>query len=302
MYPDAAQAVKTHHVPTPYVIEESAEGRSLVATGPWSRDATAFLMEGDVDGLTLVYARGFEEPDLDFLDAWPVRRLSVLDRTLTDLAPIGRLGASLESLSIQAAPSAEIDLAAVPRLRTLAAWWSVVEGTIDQPNSLEELTVMEYDEINLRPLATQPSLMKVVVKVAPLLESMDGAEELLALAMLRIAAARELSDVTALASISSSLIEVEFESCLEIDALDDLSGLRNLRFLGVSDCGRVESLRPVAELADLEQLYAWGSTRIIDNDLSPLLHLPRLSEVRMRDRRDYRPRLSVIQEHVTRRP
>jgi hypothetical protein len=80
------------------------------------------------------------EPNLDFLDAWPVRRLSVLDRTLPDLAPIGRLGASLESLSIEAAPGVEIDLAAVPRLRRLAAWWSAVEGTIDQPDSLGELT------------------------------------------------------------------------------------------------------------------------------------------------------------------
>ena len=272
----------------------------MVATGPWSPEAAACLTAGVVDGLTLNYARGFAESDLDFLDAWPVKRLDVLDRTLTDLTPIARLGASLESLSIQAASRAEIDLAAVPRLRTLAAWWSAVEETIDQLDGLEELTVMDYDEIDLRPLAVQSSLTKLILKVAPLLETLDGAEDLSALAVLNVAAARELHDATALASIAKSLVEVEFESCLAITALDDLSSLQSLMFLGISDCGRVESLHPVAELTNLEQLHAWGSTRIMDNDLSPLLNLPRLSEVRMRDRRDYRPRVSTIQKQLAR--
>ena len=233
----------------------------MVATGPWSPEAAACLTAGVVDGLTLNYARGFAESDLDFLDAWPVKRLDVLDRTLTDLTPIARLGASLESLSIQAASRAEIDL---------------------------------------RPLAVQSSLTKLILKVAPLLETLDGAEDLSALAVLNVAAARELHDATALASIAKSLVEVEFESCLAITALDDLSSLQSLMFLGISDCGRVESLHPVAELTNLEQLHAWGSTRIMDNDLSPLLNLPRLSEVRMRDRRDYRPRVSTIQKQLAR--
>jgi hypothetical protein len=248
--------------------------------------------------LTLNYARGFAERDLDFLRAWPVRRVRVLDRSLEDLAPLGRLGSSLESLSIQAAPSATIDLAVVPRLRALAAWWDAIEQTIHQLIGLEELTIMDYDETNLRPIASFASLTKLVLKVAPLLESLDGAEDLSALAILRIAAARELRDVTALASIPESLVELELESCPEIEALDDLSHLQNLRFLGVSDCGAVESLRPVAKLTNIETLYAWGSTRIVDNDLAPLLQLPRLTEIRMRNRRDYRPTLAAIQEQL----
>jgi hypothetical protein len=35
--------------------------------------------------------------------------------------------------------------------------------------------------------------------------------------------------------------------------------------------------------------YAWGSTRILDGDLSPLARLPRLKQIRMRNRRGYRP-------------
>jgi hypothetical protein len=180
----------------------------LVVTGPWSREAAACLTAGGADGLTLNYARGFAESDLDFLDEWPVRRLDVLDRTLTDLSPIARLGASLECLSIQVAAQVEIDLAVLPRLHTLAAWWNAVEATIDQLGGLEELTVMEYDEINLRPVTVHSSLTRLTLKSAPFLETLDGVEDLSALAVLHVAAARELNEVTALTSIASSRTQV----------------------------------------------------------------------------------------------
>lgn len=66
--------------------------------------------------------------------------------------------------------------------------------------------------------------------------------------------------------------------------------LRELRLLGFSDCGEIESVAPLGALEQLEELYAWGSTWIVDGDLSPLARLPRLKEIRMRDRRGYKPR------------
>jgi hypothetical protein len=76
-----------------YVLEDSPEGRTLVVTGRWSNDAARALARGEADGLVLNYARGFCEGSLDLLDSgWPLRRLDVLDRSIVDLDPIGRLG------------------------------------------------------------------------------------------------------------------------------------------------------------------------------------------------------------------
>ena len=77
-------------------------------------------------------------------------------------------------------------------------------------------------------------------------------------------------------------------------AIDAIGALENLRFLGVSDCGRIDSLGPLANLTELEVLYAWGSTRVLDGDLTPLLKLPKLREIRMRDRHEYKPRIRDI--------
>lgn len=269
-----------------------------MVVGPWTPEAAALVAEGFVDGLVLNYARGFQELDLEFLDAWPLRRLDVLDRKLVDLTPVGKLGATLQSLSVQAAPNTRMDLADLPRLRVLAAWWDVVKDTIHQPEALNTVIVMDYDEVSLRPLSAQPALERLILKFAPSLETLDGAEDLSSLTTIRVAGARELHDLSSLATLDGSMIEVDIQACLDLNALDDLSGLHKLRFLGANDCGRLASLTPIASLEKLVVFHGWGTTRIEDNDLSPLVQLPLLSEIRMRDRRDYNPRVSELQKHL----
>lgn len=81
-----------------------------MVTGPWSDAAARALARGEADGLVLNYARGFSERSLGLLDGgWPLRLLDVLDRSIVDLDPIGRL-AGLEELSVQAAADAVLDL------------------------------------------------------------------------------------------------------------------------------------------------------------------------------------------------
>jgi len=81
-----------------FLTEDLPEGRTLIVTGAWTAKAEAELDRSDVDGVWLNYARGFSEPDLSFVGEWPIRRLLVLDRKITDLTPLARLGGTLEEL------------------------------------------------------------------------------------------------------------------------------------------------------------------------------------------------------------
>jgi hypothetical protein len=49
----------------------------------------------------------------------------------------------------------------------------------------------------------------------------------------------------------------------------------------------------------LETFCAWGSTRVLDADLTPLTRLRRLKEVRMRNRRAYEPHVGDVVASVT---
>jgi hypothetical protein len=145
-------------------------------------------------------------------------------------------------------------------------------------------------------------LRRLEIKVAPLLETIEGIDAFDSLERLQIVAARELADLAPVTSAAPSLTEFEVQSCRAVDAVDDLATLHELRLLGVNDCGRIETIRPVEALKELRVFLAWESTRVLDNDLSPLLALPNLIELRMRDRASYRPRVSEIETLIAARP
>jgi hypothetical protein len=278
-----------------YVLEEEPAGPVLVVTGPWSDEAAQVLARGEADGLVLNYARGFEGKNLDFLEArLGVRRLKVLDRGIADLEPIERLAASLEELSVQAAEGAELDLMALTHLRAVAGEWALIGDTLGGVEELRSVITWRFSEVDLHAFRDHFGLKRLTIKEAPHLESLSGIGELPELAVLGIAMARRLSEISDVAGLAAPLREFELEDCPAFDAIEDIEPLVNLRFLGLSNCGDIESLAPLVSLKQLEEFHAWGSTRIVDSDLSPLLQLPRLREIRMRDRRTYEPRVADL--------
>jgi hypothetical protein len=80
--------------------------------------------------------------------------------------------------------------------------------------------------------------------------------------------------------------------------LDSIAPLTRLTALEVADCRSIDSLHPLSSLEALERFLAWGSTRIMDADLSPLLSLPRLNELRMKSRREYKPSVKEVQSEL----
>ncbi len=115
---------------------------------------------------------------------------------------------------------------------------------------------------------------------------------------LSVLGARRLSDIADIEALAPSIRRFELEACPRVDSLEAVATLERLIWLGVSDCKEIDSLRPLTGLIALEVLYAFGTTRILDNDLSPLTRLPRLRQIRMKDRREYKPRLFEIPDRL----
>jgi hypothetical protein len=123
-----------------YVVADGPHGRTMLVTGDWSDQAAYELARGDIETLELNYAHGFHERTLDFLEPWPIRRLQLLARTITDVEPIYRLAGSLEDLRLTCAPAGNIDLALLPRLHSMwAENWSQVRDTVSQAAQLQGL-------------------------------------------------------------------------------------------------------------------------------------------------------------------
>ena len=270
----------------------------MAVTGRWSSAAAEAFESEKVDRLLLHRSIGWDG-SLDFLHGMPVRGLDVADYSLTDLEPIYSLSPTLTDLSLATGTSATVDLARLENLRSLGALWTQVSDSIAFASNVETLYLVGFSRPDLTPLAVLRSLAELTVKDCPRLRSLHGLSELTAIHSLNIAGARSLADLAELRG-RRLLRVLQLEGCRRIPDIADLDDCVGLTFLNLGDCGDIPTIAPIGGMKELEDLYLYESTRVLDGDLSPVLGLPKLRDLRMRDRRGYSPSVAAICEQLAR--
>lgn len=284
-----------------FTLQADGNATDLVVTGEWTDEMGLAVLSGQADGLVLNYALGFRGRDLACVRGLPLRRLSVLARTITDVDPIYTLGATLQSLWVQLGSSVQLDLGRLPQLRVLSGEWRQLCGSVSALAHLQQLHTLGYADDDLTPLAGNPALEVLAFRDRPALRSLRGVDDLPALRVLGVFGAHRLDDLAELAGGPTGLTDLELEGCRGISDLGPVGTRTQLRFLNASECGDVASLAPLGRLAELRRLYLYGSTKVLDGDLEPLTGLPHLEELRMQSRRHYRPPLATVLDALSSR-
>jgi len=268
----------------------------FLVQGPWRPKMREALLASAADGLVANHAHGFSNKDLNFLQGLPLRRVTILSRWIEDLSPLVSLATTLEFLSLQVAATARLDLSAFPALRSLACSWATVSGSLPTAVSLEDVYLESFSGEDLSPLAHLTALTSLRMKDRPRLRSLKGVEALEHLQELHVFRA-PLNDISALAN-AGHILDLRFGSCPTVDSLAAMRSLMNLRRLEVSEAGSIESLAPLADLHQLEKVDLHGSTRITDGDLTPLLGLTHLTDLRMMNQRAYSPSVATVRKRI----
>lgn len=111
--------------------------------------------------------------------------------------------------------------------------------------------------------------------------------------------AAPLEDITALERARPPVLgRLDLASCRRLTSLEPIGGLHRLRELDVNEGGTLASLTPIAALAGLQRPYLHGSTTMVDADLSPLLGLHRMTDLRMMNRRQYAPSVNDVRAQL----
>jgi Leucine-rich repeat (LRR) protein len=235
---------------------------------------------------------------LEFIEAWPITRLSLLARTMSNIEPIYRLP-SLATVKLTAGSKAVLDVRRISSLKSLSAEWGSVRDSLSERPEIEDLYLGGYGEADLRSLRWNVALRRLRLKDRPRLQSLDGVEVLSCLEQLGVWSA-PLEGIGALGELSGNrLSELQLESC-GIRDIKPLCSLSGLRFLNLSDNGDVPSIRNLAGLTGLEVLWLFGTTRVVDGDLSVLAGLP-LRELRMKSRKGYVPTVEDLHRMIEHR-
>lgn len=285
---------------SPLALRTTPAGRrELTIVGPLTRVFRDELRSLEIDELYLNYALGFAEADLEFVRGLTLQRLEVLAPQIVSLSPVADVQ-SLAELQLTVHPSARLHLGELPDLDYLGAPWSILSG-IGETN-IATLYLEQYGEADLRPFARIPGLRSLILKERPKVSSLAGFDQLPHLRSLEIYGAVNLLDISELAE-GRRLTTLVLEGCRRVRTLQPVAGCGNLRYLNCGDGGSLANLSPLGKLSFLEVLYLFGSTRIADANLAPILDLVDygLRELRMMERKVYRPKVSEIQAAIANR-
>ncbi len=271
---------------TPRVGEVDGLPALVVLEGGW-KDSYADDMAAQGLSVLSIAVRG---TDLSFLSQVPDLRGLVLNAgEVRDLSALEALS-GLETLTLNtpSRPKLPLDFGSFPSLRVLRMYFNPGFESVFGCASLQSLWVFSPPDPDLSRFGTLPALRRLELSMGRKLVSTQGVGDLDFLGLYTQGALAELRDL-------SDLSVLAIESAKKLEAIDAVAGCRSLRRLDIADVGEITSLKPLAGLDALEDIGAWGSTRILDPDLSVLLELPRLRRLRLRDRREYRPRVSEIE-------
>jgi hypothetical protein len=271
--------------PLPFVCEPGSHGTRLTVTGPWSEVIGDYILEHDIRSLELNHAKGWRGHDLSFL-----RRLSrlesftIVDFTIEDIAPIHALGA-LRELDVNTYCKTPLDFSKFPVLEECALQWRPKADSIFERVSLRRLFINTCPVKDLRPFSRLDALERLSL-ASPKLDTLAGAEALRRLQFLGIYEAKRLAGLADVEHLEH-LRALEINGCRHIKDLSRLAPLARLERLLLCDDGEIDTVKPLAGMRDLEEFLFYGSTNVLDGDLSVLKTLPKLRHVVFMDRRHY---------------
>lgn len=273
---------------------------TLVVVERWRAEFVDEAVARGVRGLSI---RVTAEADLDVLGDLPELELLVVQAgtQIRDLSAIEELRSLWRlSLALPSRPKLPLDLTSLPLLRDLGITWNPGFESLFACTGLEVLNIANPPDVDFGRFAPLSGLKKLVVSQGRKLRSTAGIESLQYLEMLGLWGQSALERLDGVGQLSG-LRELSIDTCKRISSIEEVRSLRQLRELKLANCGDIRSLAPLSEMFELEEFYAWESTRIVDGDLAVLLRLPQLRRIALQSRREYRPTVAEVEQQLSTR-
>ena len=269
----------------PFIVEAGNFGPRITVTGPWVPAIAEYMHREHVDELYLNQGRGWRGSTLSFLETVPaLSSFSILDFRIEDVSAIQSL-ATLRALDVSTYCETTIDFSMFPNLERCVFYWRSGSESLFESSGLRSLFLHRYDGVSSEALSRLTGLEWLSVANSDIQEI----EYLAILRNLKFLGLYNLRRLTSLRGLQclTQLDVFELNGCKQVNRIDEVSDLVNLRQLQLNDDGLIASFAPLRALVALEQILFYESTDVADGDLAPLRALPRLRRVSFRNRRHY---------------
>ncbi len=279
----------TRECANPYDQDATEHVRTARITGPWHRNMPAYLEKHAAKGLAFSFKDGFRCTSYDFfaelrfIEAFNVPTYNP-DFDFGDM-PISLLS-GLRRIKASGNVKQTIDLSTLPHLQSCTMKWQKATESVFEAKCLKRLQIRSLSKQGAEGLANLTSLENLEVSHSGI-HSFAPISALTQLRRLSLSVCRGLENLDGIEALQN-LRCLHLDEVHHVSSFDCLTPLKNLEVLTIADARDIESVAPLKELPNLRALWIAGTkTRIVDGDLTPLTHLPKLAMLTLGNKRHY---------------
>lgn len=265
--------------------------KRMTIEGGWNDKYLDIIKEKNITALNFNVSLGWRGQDFSFLQSIIGRGIKQIDIIIgesTGLEVIGEL-TELCSLKIVAYTKSAIDFSHLTNLRRVALdWWPGANSIFDL-ECLEVLGLYDCRLKNLERIASFPNLKKLDIRNSSFrdLGFIDTNNQLDVFWLRANRSIVSFEPLTAMKNLQRLMVD-ECRGLSNIEFVQDFERLEHFDF---SACGAIPTIRPACQVKTLKALGFFGSTNIIDGDLSCLTKLPKLAMLGFASRKHYTHKL-----------
>ncbi len=270
-----------------FLITDYPEGTYLSLDSNRIDETVKFMQDEKIYGLTVNWITGYSIKNLDCLERFKfVKYINILHHWIDDISPIYNLS-NLEVFALQTDDNSIVHFDKFPKLKDVSFEWRPKCDSLFGCTQLEAISIHGYkaktnDLLHFSNLTNLKSFRLVTSPI----QSLEGIENLQKLETLSLNYMSKLTNIEHLKYLKN-LKDLEFESCKAIASYEPISKLNQLKRLIFDKMGNIPSIKPFSTLENLEWLGWYEKTVITDDDLSPLLNLPKLRKLAIPSRKKY---------------
>lgn len=272
--------------------DESGLGKCLVLTGPWRTEFAIVARDEEVKVLRLSRAAGWKDTDLNFVrDLKFLEGVEIFSFDVKDVAPVFELK-GLRYVGFQCNFNSATRFEAFENLESCKIFWGAKALDLWTCIKLRHLNIVNYPNANLAACKMLRRMCRLQISSRKL-TTLQGIECMGHLQIFDAADCQKLADLSTLVQCRC-LESIRIKGCRRIAKIPERLGDTELKSVVLEDCGKIESLAPLANVRGLQSIKFVGDTTVLDGDLAFFEEIPALEEVWFANRRHY----SVTREEL----
>jgi len=266
-------------------FENGLYGIKATIKTTWQDSFLQILIDNEVQELILNNAKGWQGDNVDFLQWLPdLKSIAIIDMRLKSIGAVHYLHNLLQIQLITYA-NQPIDFTSFPELVVCDFEWIRGSDSIFSCTVLKSLCINRYNSKSSETFKVLKNLEKLTLLNSPI-ENIEGLSALSNLKYLRLANLKKLKSLDGLENLTQ-LEELKIHSCKGTSVITNIFKLVKLKRLHLLETGTIESIKGIENLFELWDFIFYGSTNILDGDISPVLKLKNLAKISYQNRKHY---------------